>query len=69
MLIYVFRARVAGCPGASRGWPGLAVVPKVASAPRGQSPATLAGNPAQSLPQATRIKIQFQFLLTFKGLS
>ena len=35
----------------------------------GQSPATLAGNPAQSLPQATCIKIQFQFLLTFKGLS
>jgi hypothetical protein len=30
---------------------GLAVAPKVASAPRGPVPATLAGNPVQSLPQ------------------
>jgi hypothetical protein len=31
---------------------GLAVAPKVASAPRGQLQAPLAGNPAQSLPRA-----------------
>jgi transcriptional regulator with XRE-family HTH domain len=35
------------------GWPsGLAVAPKVASAPRGPIPATLAGNLVQSLPRA-----------------
>ena len=31
---------------------GLAVAPKVASAPRGQRQSPLAGNPAQSLPRA-----------------
>jgi hypothetical protein len=35
------------------GWPsGLAVAPKVASAPRGPGSGTLAGNPVQSLLQA-----------------
>jgi len=31
---------------------GLAVAPKVASAPRGQRQGPLAGNPVQSLPRA-----------------
>ncbi len=36
-------------------WPsGLAVAPKVASAPRGPGSATLAGNRVQSLPRANR---------------
>jgi len=40
-------------PAVAGGWPsGLAVAPKVASAPRGPFPATLAGNPVQSLPRA-----------------
>jgi hypothetical protein len=39
------------------GWPsGLAVAPKVASAPRGPGPGTLAGCLAQSLPQAPQKK-------------
>ena len=51
---------VAGFRGQSAvagGWPsGLAVAPKVASAPRGPGPATLAGCLAQSLPQAPQKK-------------
>jgi hypothetical protein len=39
---------------------GLAVAPKVASAPRGQRQAPLAGNPAQSLPRAARIHFKGQ---------
>jgi hypothetical protein len=39
---------------------GLAVAPKVASAPRGQRQGPLAGNPAQSLPRAARIHFQGQ---------
>jgi len=49
--------RVPGFQGLSAvgsGWPsGLAVAPKVASAPRGPGPAPLAGNPLQSRPRAT----------------
>jgi len=44
-----------GCPRLPKGWPsGLAVAPKVASAPRGPGFGSLAGNPVQSLPQATK---------------
>jgi len=44
-----------GCPRLPKGWPsGLAVAPKVASAPRGPGFGSLAGNPVQSLPQATQ---------------
>jgi hypothetical protein len=35
---------------------GLAVAPKVASAPRGPRFGSLAGNPVQSLPQAASIR-------------
>jgi len=41
-----------GSPQLAEGWPsGLAVAPKVASAPRGPGSATLAGYPVQSLPR------------------
>jgi len=44
-----------GCPRLPKSWPsGLAVAPKVASAPRGPGFGSLAGNPVQSLPQATQ---------------
>jgi len=43
------------CPRLPEGCPsGLAVAPKVASAPRGPGSANLAGKPLQSLPQAPR---------------
>gem|GEM_PF-1038582 len=48
-----------GCPS------GLAVAPKVASAPRGPVPATLAGNPVQSLPRAE----QWIWAIQFQGKS
>jgi hypothetical protein len=56
-----------GCPRLAEGWPsGLAVAPKVASAPRGPGSATLAGNPAQSLPQAHQKKYLIFLLCTLK---
>jgi hypothetical protein len=42
---------------AAGGWPsGLAVAPKVASAPRGPGPVRFAGNPVQSRPRAAGFK-------------
>ena len=47
------RRAFTGCPRLAEVWPsGLAVAPKVASAPRGPGSATLAGNRVQSLPPA-----------------
>jgi len=44
---------------AGAGPSGLARAPKVACAARGPRPATLAGNPAQSLPQAAcKVKLK-----------
>ena len=46
------RRAFTGCPRLAEVWPsGLAVAPKVASAPRGPGFGMLAGNPVQSLPQ------------------
>ena len=53
-MFFIGRLRAfAGSPRWPEGVPsGLAVAPKVASAPRGPGSGLLAGNPAQSLPQA-----------------
>jgi hypothetical protein len=53
-----------GSPQLPKGWPsGLAVAPKVASAPRGPGFGNFAGYPVQSLPQSRLILQPIQFLL------